>query len=83
MPAGLQTLSISAGALIAFACGSTTGSEVFEVMAGPEMIECVGVGLKQRMVVDGALFYSRIDGFGYEEGNVYKLKMERYDAWPK
>ena len=36
----------------------------------------------QCMVVDGELFYDRIDGFDYEQGYVYKLKIERYDAWP-
>ena len=36
----------------------------------------------QCMVVDGKLFYDRIDGFDYEQGYVYKLKIERYDAWP-
>ena len=54
--------------LIAFACGSSAGSEVLEVMVGPEPKECVGVGPMQCMVVDGELFYSRIDGFDYEEG---------------
>ena len=34
----------------------------------------------QCMVVYGELFYSRIDGFDYEEEYVYKLKMERYNA---
>ncbi len=34
------------------------------------------------MVVDGGLFYDSIEGFDYEEGYVYRLKIERYDAWP-
>ena len=49
-------------------------------MVGPELKECVGVGPMQCMVVDGELFYSRIDGFDYEEEYVYKLKIERYNA---
>ena len=34
------------------------------------------------MVVDGGLFYDSIEGFDYEEGYVYRLKIEWYDAWP-
>ena len=82
MPTTLKTLCIAAVALIAFACGSSAGSEVLEVIVGPELKDCVGVGPMQCMVVDGELFYSRIDGFDYEEGYVYKLTIERYDAWP-
>lgn len=82
MSAALKTSFIAALTLIALACGSFTDSEVLEVTVGPELKECVGVAPMQCMVVDGELFYSSIDGFDYEEGYVYKLKMERYDAWP-
>ena len=82
MPAALKTLCIAAVALIAFACGSPAGSGTLEVMVDPELKECVGLDPMQCMVVDGELFYSRIDGFDYEEEYVHKLKIERYDAWP-
>ena len=34
------------------------------------------------MIVDGNFFYDRIEGFDYEEGYVYELRIEKYDAWP-
>lgn len=52
------------------------------VTVGPELRECVGVGPQTCMVVDGELFYRPINGFDYQEGYTYLLKIERYDAWP-
>ncbi len=57
-------------------------SEVREVVVGPELKDCVGVGPRQCMVVDGLLFYDGIDGFDYEEGYEYRLRIEQFDAWP-
>ena len=34
------------------------------------------------MIVNGEFFYSSIDGFDYEPGYEYRLKIERFDAWP-
>lgn len=82
MPTVLSTLGVVALVLTAVACGSSNDKEVLEVTVGPELKECVGVGPMQCMVVDGKLFYDRIDGFDYVQGYVYKLKIERYDAWP-
>ena len=78
----LRTLCIVTVVVLAVACGSSKDDEVLEVTVGPELKECIGVGPMQCMVVDGKLFYDRIDGFDYEQGYVYKLKIERYDAWP-
>ena len=55
---------------------------VLEVTVGPELVECVGVAPMQCLVVDGEYFYDSIEGFKYEEGYVYRIRMERYDAWP-
>ena len=33
----------------------------------------------QCMVVDGGLFYDPIEGFDYQEGYTYELKVERHD----
>ncbi len=60
----------------------TRGGEVMEVTVGPELEECVGVAPMQCMVVDGGLFYEPIEGFDHEEGYTYRLRIERYDAWP-
>ncbi len=61
---------------------SPVESVVLEVSVGPERVECVGVGPMQCLVVDGEFFYDAIEGFEYEEGNVYRIRMEQYDAWP-
>lgn len=83
----LTMLCAAALILAAAACGSSEEAVdmeavVLEVTVGAELQDCVGVGPRQCMVVDGELFYDWIDGFDYEQGYVYRLKMERYDAWP-
>ena len=64
---------------------SATGDEVkmMEVTVGPELLDCVGVGPRKCLEVDGKLFYDGIDGFKHEEGHTYRLKIERYDAFPE
>ncbi len=72
-------------ALVAAACTvsfSVSESEALEVIVGPELVDCVGVGPMKCMVVDGNFFYESIEGFDYEEGYVYELRIEKYDAWP-
>ena len=49
-------------------------------MVDPELKECVGVGPMQCMVVDGELFYSRIDGFDYEEQAIAWTEMNCDDS---
>ena len=34
------------------------------------------------MVVKGQFFYETIEGFRHEPGFRYRVRMERYDAWP-
>ena len=68
-------------AVLATACNPAKRS-VLEVTVGPELAECVGVGPMQCLVVDEELFYDSIEGFEYVEGYVYRIRMERYDAWP-
>ena len=55
---------------------------VMEVTVGPELLDCVGVGPRQCLEVNGRFFYEGIDGFKHEEGYTYRLKIERYDAFP-
>ena len=72
-------------ALVVGACTfsvSVSESETLEVTVGAKLVDCVGVGPMKCMVVDGEFFYDNIDGFHYEEGYVYRLRMEQYDAWP-
>ena len=57
-------------------------AHVMVVMVGPELLDCVGVGPRKCLEVNGQLFYEGIDGFRHEEGYSYRLKIERCDAFP-
>ena len=80
------------GTLMFAACGDTTdpvgpepeGPEYIEVRVvtvGPTLAKCYGVGLRTCMVVDGGLFYDGIEGFEYETGYTYRLRIGKYDPW--
>ena len=51
------------------------------VTVGPTLAKCYGVGLRTCMVVDGSLFYDAIEGFDYEAGYNYRLRIGKYDPW--
>ncbi len=53
-----------------------------EFTIGPDLVDCVGVVPRKCLVVNGSLFYDAIDSFNYSEGYTWRLKVERYDAWP-
>lgn len=57
-------------------------ADIMEVSVGSELESCVGLYPMMCMVVDGGLFYDAIDGFDFEPGYEYKLRIERYDMWP-
>lgn len=63
--------------------GESRETSVMDVTVGPERVDCVGVGPRKCLVVDGLYFYDSIDGFDYEPGYRYLIRMERYDAWPE
>ena len=52
-------------------------AEVMTVTVGAERIDCVGVGPMRCLVVDGKLFYDRIEGFEFEPGYQQTLQIER------
>ncbi|MFP2768144.1 DUF4377 domain-containing protein [Oceanisphaera sp. KMM 10153] len=52
-------------------------AEVMTVTVGPQRVHCVGVGPMQCLVVDGRLFYDRIQGFEFEPGYQQTLRVER------
>ena len=64
--------------------GSAAKGDVEELLVtvGPRLLDCVGVGPRKCLEVNGELFYESIDGFDHEEGYTYRLRMERYDAFP-
>lgn len=55
--------------------------ETLEVTVGPTLARCYGVGEQSCMVVDGELFYDRIEGFTFEAGYDYRLRIGKYDPW--
>ena len=48
----------------------------------PARQECYGPFLRMCLIVDGGFFYEEIDGFTHEPGYEYRLRIERYDAFP-
>lgn len=55
---------------------------IVQVSVGPARQECYGPFRRMCLVVDGQYFYNEIDGFHHEPGYEYKLRIERYDAFP-
>ena len=72
--------------LVFAGCDRSTGPdagylEIREVTVGPTLAKCYGVGLQSCMVVDGEFFYDGIEGFEYEPGYDYRLRIGKYDPW--
>ena len=73
--------------LVMSGCDDSTdpvGSRFLEtrvVTVGPTLAKCYGVGQRSCMVVDGGLFYNAIEGFEYEAGYNYRLRIGKYDPW--
>ena len=72
--------------LVFAGCDRSTGPdagylEIREVTVGPTLAKCYGVGLQSCMVVDGGFFYDGIEGFEYEAGYHYRLRIGKYDPW--
>ena len=61
--------------------GESAYIEVLEMTIGPTLAKCYGVGLRSCMVVNGGLFYDGIEGFEYEAGYDYRLRVGKYDPW--
>ena len=59
-----------------------TSSRVQEIKVGPARRECYGPFRRMCLIVDGGFFYDEIDGFTHEPGYEYRLRIERYDAFP-
>ncbi len=55
--------------------------EIREVSVGPTLARCQGVGPQSCMVVDGNLFYDGIEGFTWEAGYDYRLRIGKHDPW--
>ena len=77
----LLTLSV-VGAVAVAACGPfVSGPQEKTVYVGPYLVPCVGVGPQECMLIredpagDWTMFYDRIQGFDYEEGFDYRLRV--------
>ena len=71
-------------ALVFAACGGPNKPEYIEILdvtVGPTLARCYGVGERACMVVDGYLFYNGIEGFDFEPGYTYRLRIGKYDPW--
>ena len=57
--------------------------EIREVTVGPALARCYsGVGEMSCMIVDGSFFfYGSIEGFNFEAGYDYRLRIGKYDPW--
>ncbi|PLW79391.1 hypothetical protein C0585_08175 [Candidatus Woesearchaeota archaeon] len=51
--------------------------EIFKIES--ELKDCVGVAPQKCMVVNGKFFYDQIEGFDFEEGYTYELKVEKIE----
>ena len=52
------------------------------VTVGSELEDCDGPASMKCLVVNGELFYDTIEGFDYEEGYYYRLRIERESLYP-
>ncbi|MCY4555526.1 MAG: DUF4377 domain-containing protein [Chloroflexi bacterium] len=57
-------------------------SSIREITVGPARQECYGPFRRMCLIVGGSSFYDEIDGFTHEPGYEYRLRIERYDAFP-
>ena len=68
--------------LVLLACNQSGQRVELLVTVGSQLEDCEGAATMKCMVVNGELFYDTIGGFVYEEGYVYRLKIEREDLYP-
>ena len=52
------------------------------VTVGSKMEDCDGPASMKCLMVNGELFYDTIEGFDYEEGCYYRLRIERQNLYP-
>lgn len=85
--ATLAALVVVVG-LAAGACGSLTGPDVITLFVGPRKVDCVGVGprtclqTRESPSEEWTLFYDAIEGFEFEPGFVYELRVAVYEVDP-
>jgi len=77
----MKMFFLASAALVLVGCSSDPkdleSSQVETVTVGPTMVNCVGVGARKCMTVNGAAYYSTIKGFDYQPGYRYQLKVKK------
>ena len=68
--------------LFIFACGPQGERLDLIVTVVSELKDCVAVNPMKCLVVNGELFFDTIEGFDFEEGFYYRLRIEREDLFP-
>ena len=68
--------------ILVFACNRLSHRTVLFVQIGSELVPCADIESVQCLVVNGEVFRDTIEGFTYEEGYIYRLRVEREDLYP-
>ena len=61
----------------------TTGGDILTVKVGPQKVSCIGVVPQECLVVNDEFFYDEINGFNFESGFSYVLKIRKSNAFPE
>lgn len=72
---------LTVAVVLMFACVRSGSREVLLVQVGSQLVPCAGTGLMQCLLVNGVPFQDAIEGFDYEEGYIYRLRVEREDLY--
>ena len=73
---------VLAAGLFVFACVQPGEKVELLVTVGSELEDCGGANPMKCLVVNGEPFFDTIEGFDFEEGFYYRLKIERTDLYP-
>jgi hypothetical protein len=74
---GNSCSACSSGNIDSWTEGECMDENVEIMTVGSELKDCVGVGPMECMVVDDKFFYDDIEGFDYEEGYTYEIKVKK------
>ena len=77
----LATMVVLATIFLFGACDQSGERVELLVTVGSQLEDCEGTPTMKCLVVNGELFYNEIEGFDYEDGYVYRLKIEREDLY--
>ena len=84
-PLCLKTIPLCialAALILLLACGQSGQKTTLLVTVGSQMEDCEGVETMKCLLVNGEIFYDTIEGFDFEEGFYYRLRIEREDLYP-